>query len=84
MKSTFTLTEAQAQLSRLVRSKETIGISRHGQTEAFLVPRERMEAILETLELMANSAAMKAVDRDRAGRTQYVPLESVGDDDDAG
>ena len=78
------LTQAQAQLPRLVRSKRTVGISRHGHTEAFLVPRERMEAILETLELLANPAAMAAVQRDRAGQTRYLPLETLDRDEDAG
>ena len=80
MKSSVTVTQAQAQLPRLLRSKETIAISRHGSTQAFLVPRERMEAILETMELLANPAAMAAVKRDRAGKTAYQPLSVLDED----
>lgn len=80
MKSSVTVTQAQAQLPRLLRGKETIAISRHGATEAFLVPRERMEAILETMELLATPAAMAAIQRDRAGKAKYLPLSVLDED----
>jgi PHD/YefM family antitoxin component YafN of YafNO toxin-antitoxin module len=80
VKTTMTLTHAQAQLPRLVRAKQTIAISRHGQTEAFLVPRERMELILETMELLANPAALAAVRRDRSGKGRYLPLSVLDED----
>jgi antitoxin YefM len=65
MTSSVTVTQARAQLPRLIRQKKTVAIRRHGNTEAFLVPRERMEAILETMELLANPEAMTAIRRDR-------------------
>jgi hypothetical protein len=33
-----------------------------------------MEAIVETMELLANPKAMKAIGDDRAGRTKFLPL----------
>lgn len=77
MNSTLNVTQAQAQLPRLIRSGQTIGISRHGSTEAFLVPRDRMEAILESLELLTNPQAMTAIARDRSGRGRYVPVSML-------
>jgi len=47
----------QAQAPGSVRRAEKDGsvtIARHGRTVAFLVSRERMEAIIETLEIMGN------------------------------
>ena len=77
MKSTFTLTEAQAQLPKIVRSGKIVGISRHNKVEAFLVPRERFESLLETMELMSNPAAMKALRDHKAGKTKYRTLADV-------
>lgn len=43
--------------------------------EAYLISRDRMEGMLETLEIVANPAAMKAIARDRKGRTTYHALD---------
>jgi PHD/YefM family antitoxin component YafN of YafNO toxin-antitoxin module len=80
MKTTLTLSDAQAHLGRLVRSNRTVAISRRGRTEAFLVPRKRMEAMLETMELLANPKAVAAVRRDRSGKGKYLPLSVLHED----
>ena len=77
MKTTLNITEAQAHLPRLFRSKKTVTICRRGQTVAFLVSRERMEGIFETLEILSNPEAMKAVRRARSGKGKYIPLEQL-------
>ena len=82
MNTTVTLRDAQTQLGRLVRGHQTVAISRRGQTQAFLVPRERMEAILETMELLANPKAVAAVRRDRSGKGKYLPLAVLDEDKD--
>jgi len=74
MNTTVTLRDAQTRLGRLVGGQRMVAISRRGQTQAFLVPRERMEAILETMELLANPKAVAAVRRDRSGKGKYLPL----------
>jgi hypothetical protein len=43
-------------------------------TVAFLVPRDRMEALLETMEILANPEAMRAIRRDQSGKGKYLPL----------
>lgn len=71
MDSTVTITELQAQAPRCVRRAEKNGsvtIARHGRTVAYLVSRERMEAIIETLEIMGNPKAMKALRNYEAGK----------------
>ncbi|MBM3861230.1 MAG: type II toxin-antitoxin system Phd/YefM family antitoxin [Verrucomicrobia bacterium] len=82
MKTTVTLSDAQARLGQLVRANRTVTIHRRGHPEAFLVPRRRMEAILETMELLANPKAVAAVRRDRSGKGKYLPLSVL--DEDAG
>ena len=82
MKTTLTVTEAGKKLARLVQSKETIALRSREETVAFLVPRERMEALLETMEVMANPEAMRAIRRDQSGKGKYLPLSAL--DEDAG
>ena len=77
VKTTLNITDAQAQLPRLLRSKKTVTICRRGETVAFLVSRERMESIFETLEILSNPGAMKAIRRARSGKGKYIPLEQL-------
>ena len=80
MKTTFSISEAQAQLPRLVRSKETITVRKNDEAVAFIVPRERMEALLETMEILANPAARSAIRRDQSGKGKYLPLSVLDED----
>jgi hypothetical protein len=82
MKTTLSVTEAQKRLTRLVQSKETITLRQREETVAFLVPRERMGALLETMEILATPAAMRAIRRDQSGKGKYVSLSVL--DEDAG
>lgn len=77
MSSTLTVKEAQSQLPRLARGGELIAIQRRGKVCAFLVPREQFEEILETLELLAEPEAVKAIRDFEAGRVKPVPLKEA-------
>ena len=80
MKPALEITKVHAQLSRLLRSQDTVALSRRGRTVAFVVPRKRMESILETMELLANPKAMAAIRRDRSGKGKYLPVSSLDED----
>ena len=80
MKTTLSVSEAQRTLLRLVESKETITLQKREETVAFIVPRERMEALLETMEVMGNPAAMRAIRRDQSGKGKYLPLSVLDED----
>ena len=83
MASTVTISELQAQAPRFVREAEKEGsvtIARHGRPVAFLVSRERMEAIVETLELMGNPKAMKAIRRYEAGKGRFKDVACLDED----
>lgn len=83
MSSTYSVTEAQTQLPRLIRQAEKgepVRIRRRNETVAYLVSRERMEAIVETIELLANPGAMKAIAAHRVGRTKMLPLSKLDDE----
>ncbi len=83
-KSTYSVTQAQSQLPKLIREAErgrTVAISRRDETVAYLVSRDRLDAIVETMEILGSPAARKAIEDHRAGRTRFVPLSAL---DDAG
>jgi prevent-host-death family protein len=60
MSSTYSVAEAQAQLPALLKkaNNDLIVITRRDKAVAYLVSVQRMEAIVETLELMADAQAM--------------------------
>jgi len=82
MKTTYSITEAQAKLPGLLREARgaPITITRHNQTVAYVVSKERMDAIQETLELLANPEAMKALRSARGRQTRYTPLDEIDKD----
>lgn len=79
MKTTYTIKEAQTQFPRVVREAAVnpIMITRRDEVVGFLVSPERMEGMLETMELLANPAAMKELRRARKGRGRYQPLSAL-------
>src|SRR3954471_14936010 len=73
MKTTVSTTEAQANLPRLLKqlpSTRAVTITNHGKIAGFLISKDRMEAIIETMEILANSDAMKAITEFEAGRSK--------------
>jgi PHD/YefM family antitoxin component YafN of YafNO toxin-antitoxin module len=54
-----------------------VRIARHDETVAYLVSRDHLEAIVETMELLANPRARKAIEEHRAGRTRFLPLTAL-------
>ncbi|MBU0677979.1 MAG: type II toxin-antitoxin system prevent-host-death family antitoxin [Verrucomicrobia bacterium] len=82
MKTTYSITEAQAKLPSLVREAQgvPVTITRHDQTVAYVISKKRMDAITETLEVLANPAAMKAIREARDGKTRYKLLHEIDED----
>lgn len=77
MFSTYSVTQAQTNLPRLLKDaveEGSIAITRREETVAYLVSRERMEAIAETLEILGDPKAMKAIRDFEAGKTKFQPL----------
>ncbi len=83
MASTYSVSQAQSRLPALIRKAEQgepVTISRRNVTVAYLISRERMEAMVETMEILANREAMKALDAHRTGRTKFLPASMVDRD----
>jgi PHD/YefM family antitoxin component YafN of YafNO toxin-antitoxin module len=65
------ISQLQADTSGIVKETEREGIravARNGKVVVFLVSRDRLESLLETMELQKNSALMATVKADRAGK----------------
>jgi antitoxin YefM len=82
VKTTYSITSAQANLPKVVReaAKGLITITKRDEAVAYVVSRERMETLIETLEILGNPKAMKALKDAREGKTKYYPLESLDED----
>lgn len=77
MSLTYTITRGQADFPALCKCKETVSITRNGEVVAYLVPKERMDELLEQMEILANPGAMAAIRRAKAGKSKHHPLGSL-------
>jgi prevent-host-death family protein len=82
MKNTYSVTQAQAKLPTLLREcvHGAISITRRDEAVAYVISRERLETLFETMEILANPKAMEVLRKDRAGKLKYYPLESLDED----
>ena len=84
MKYTYNISTAQAQLPRLVRQAESgkpISITKRDEPVAYLVSRAHFEAIVETLEIMSDPAAMRILRRAKSGKLKYAPVGVLDEDE---
>ena len=84
MKTTVTTTEAKTQFARLLRqveAGETIAISKRDETVAFLISRTRLEALVETMEILGNAAAMQSIRQHEAGVLTFHPLSALDENE---
>ncbi len=82
MSSTYSVTQAQSQLPGLIKRAEkgeSVRIRRRDETVAVLLSRERLEAMVETIEILANPDAAEAIAMHRGGRTHFVGLGALDD-----
>lgn len=79
VRSTYSITEAQARFPAVVRESRdtTVTITRHDEVVGYLLSPERMEAIIETMEILANPRAMQAITDYETGRTTFHPLSDL-------
>lgn len=73
MSDSYTIKTAQQRLSALVEeaADHPVTITKQGRAVAVLISMERMEAIGETMELLADPKAMSAIRKHRAGKAKY-------------
>lgn len=72
---TLTVSRAQAGLPKLCNSGQSYLITNRDQPTAVLLPIADYEALIETLDLLANPKAMRAIQAARSGRLPYKDLD---------
>ena len=80
MSATYSISRGQASFPALCRRKHATGITNKGKVVAFIVPRERMAALLEQMEILANPTAMRAIRRARGGKAKDHSLALLDED----
>ena len=81
MTNQYSVEEAQVGLPRILREAEeqTVIITRRDKAVGYLLSPERFEAMLETMEIMSNPAAMEAIRDYKSGKTKFMPLDVLND-----
>ena len=70
--STVTVSQAQANLPKLIR-QDSFAISRHGKVVGVFLSKDRMEALVESMELLSVPDFVQALKEHKAGRgKQYA------------
>jgi len=82
MQVTYNIREAQAQLSKLCRGGRKFVIANRDRPVFVALPVADFEALLETLDVLADPLAMKAIKQSQGGATKYAELNL--DDEDFG
>ncbi len=80
MNSTVSISEGQNNFPALVKAAErgrVVTVTRHDDPVACVIGHERLGAIIETLELLANPVAMRAIREHRAGKTEFGSLADI-------
>jgi len=74
--STVNVTEAQANLPRLLR-RDSFAISRHGKIVGVYLSKDRIEALIETMELLGDKKFVKALEDYESGRMKFKGFDEV-------
>ena len=77
--STVNVTEAQANLPRLIR-KDSFAISRHGKIVGVYLSKDKIEALVETMELMGDEHFMAALRDYKSGKMKFKDLNELDED----
>jgi antitoxin YefM len=80
MKNTYTIKEAQQNLAGMVRVAERgslATITRHQKPVAYVLSPGRLSELLETMEILADSKAMKAIRDAEVGRGKVYDAKDL-------
>ena len=76
---TITITKAQSGLPKLCRSKKPVLITTHDKPVCVLLPIEDYDALIETMDLLANPKAMRTLRAAKSGKLRYRNLNLTDD-----
>jgi prevent-host-death family protein len=75
MQDTYNMKEAQASLTKLCRSGKRFVIANRNQPVVVAMPVDDFEALMETLDILGDPTAMKAIHAAKQGKGTYRPLD---------
>ena len=70
----MSVSKAQSGLPKLCRDKKSILITTHEKPVSVLLPIEDYEALIETMDVLANPTAMRTLRAAKAGKLKYHRL----------
>jgi PHD/YefM family antitoxin component YafN of YafNO toxin-antitoxin module len=82
MNSTMTISKLNQNGSRAVkiaREQGQLAITEHGETVAFILSAERVDGILDTLEILGDGEAMKTIRAYEAGKLKMKDAGCLDD-----
>jgi prevent-host-death family protein len=82
VKSTYTIKELQRETAAAVQVAEDgalVTITRHSRPVVHVISDERLGAMLETMELLADPGFMLELKKLKAGKQRYYPVSSLAD-----
>ena len=80
--STCSIAEGQARFPRVVKEAQdgrVTTITRRNETVAYVIGKQRMSALVETIEILGNPCAMKAIRDHEAGKLKSFRIEDIPD-----
>ena len=75
MADTYSMKEAQAGLSKLCASGQSFVITNRKRPVVVALPVEDFEALMETLDVLADPVAIRTIQAARVGNSNYRPLD---------
>jgi antitoxin (DNA-binding transcriptional repressor) of toxin-antitoxin stability system len=82
VQNTYTIKELQRSTAAAVRTAESgsvVTITRHDRPVVHVISDERLGAILETMELLADPGFMQELKTLKSGRAKFHPVSSLAD-----
>ena len=83
MRSTVSISQLRANASKCVNRAHrngAVAVLRRGKTVAFLVSRDRLGGILESMEILLSPEAMNEIRKYEAGKTRNKNVSSLDRD----
>ena len=74
--STYTISQAQAKLPSLIK-EDSFAISVHGEVKGFFLSKQRLEAMLESIELLENPDFTAALKAHRSGKSRTYTVKEL-------
>jgi prevent-host-death family protein len=80
VKTSYSIAAGQKNFPKVVAASEKgepIPIERHGETVAYVISKERFDAVLETMELLSNPEFASTLRAYEAGKTKWTSLKDI-------